>query len=174
MYRSKQSNLHSIWDSDLLETRLREDFHGNMEDYVDDLVDKIHNGEYKSVASSWLSSYGFSDKANSGRLEAVIEWARDTNGFDCSTVWPDYDANPEQDLIDSYYEKVIPVVDIQLAKAGYRMADWFNKLFAEDCPFNTKGSTEGDHKSDHGDEQGDDDTVDEPEVRPRPRRHGHH
>jgi hypothetical protein len=67
-----------------------------------------------------------------GHHLAVIEWAKDSDGLDCSAVWPEYDANPNQDFGKEYYDRVKNMIDVQLAKGGIRLATWLNAL-AEDC-----------------------------------------
>ncbi|KAL5418740.1 hypothetical protein PMIN03_000885 [Paraphaeosphaeria minitans] len=34
------------------------------------------------------------------------------------------------DLYLTYYNKVIPTVELQVAKGGYRLADWLNKIYS--------------------------------------------
>ena len=34
------------------------------------------------------------------------------------------------DLYPTYYDKVIPTVELQIAKGGYRLADWLNKIYS--------------------------------------------
>lgn len=51
-------------------------------------------------------------------------WAQDTNAYVCSTVMPDGVAATESvDLGGDYYTAAIPIVELQIAKAGYR---WVN------------------------------------------------
>lgn len=58
-------------------------------------------------------------------------WAADTNSFVCSTVMPNGpDALTNQELSGAYYQSAIPVVQKQIAKAGYRLAAWLDAIVA--------------------------------------------
>jgi hypothetical protein len=48
-------------------------------------------------------------------------WAIDSNSYVCSTVMPDgSNATETGDLGGDYYAAALPIVQIQIAKAGYR------------------------------------------------------
>jgi len=50
-----------------------------------------------------------------------LGWAQETNAFICTAVLPEGVEGLEgKDLSDEYYEKAIPVVQLLVAKAGYR------------------------------------------------------
>ena len=56
-------------------------------------------------------------------------WASDSNAYVCTTVIPDGVAATEDiDLSGKYYTTVLPVVKLQFAKAGYRLAAWLNLI----------------------------------------------
>jgi hypothetical protein len=38
----------------------------------------------------------------------------------------------EADLYPTYYDAVIPTIELQIAKGGYRLANWLNKIYATD------------------------------------------
>ncbi|KAL4247375.1 nuclease type I family protein [Abortiporus biennis] len=60
-------------------------------------------------------------------LECPLVWARETNAFDCTVV---FDFEQGQDLCTgTYFNNAIPVIDLQLAKQGFRLAAWLNVLF---------------------------------------------
>ena len=136
------TNLHAIWDSNILDKRIRVSFPSGWQSYADHLVDQIKSGEYE--IESWMSDNSIFDLNALGHSNAAIEWANDTDGLDCSVVWPDFDANPNQDFGGAYFLKVGSVIDLQLAKGthfvicnllifqkgGYRLGNWLNAIFA--------------------------------------------
>ncbi|PIL32497.1 hypothetical protein GSI_05200 [Ganoderma sinense ZZ0214-1] len=63
-------------------------------------------------------------------LECPLEWARESNAYCCSTV---FTYTSGEDLCtSSYYTNAVPVIDLQLAKQGYRLAAWLNVIFDGD------------------------------------------
>lgn len=58
-----------------------------------------------------------------------MHWATDSNAYVCSTVIPNgVSAVESTDLSGAYYKKAIPVIELQVAKAGYRLAAWLNLI----------------------------------------------
>ena len=56
-------------------------------------------------------------------------WASEANKYVCSTVMPQGVAATETgDLDGAYYKSAIPVVQQQVAAAGYRLAAWLNLI----------------------------------------------
>ena len=54
-------------------------------------------------------------------MTSATSWASEANAYVCSTVMPDgISAVEKTDLSGTYYTKAIPVVELQIAKAGYR------------------------------------------------------
>ena len=50
-----------------------------------------------------------------------LAWASETNAFVCTTVLPSgKDGVENQELSGSYYEAAVPVIQLQIARAGYR------------------------------------------------------
>ncbi|PSN59812.1 hypothetical protein BS50DRAFT_219575 [Corynespora cassiicola Philippines] len=139
------ANLHRIWDSNIPE-KLRGGF--ALEDariWAEELAGEIRNGTYAAVKEEWLEGIVASDA-----VETTMVWARDANAYICSTVVPEGpEAVRHQELGGEYYKKAIPVVQQQIAKAGFRLAAWLNTIVTgEDClggkkakPFGNKGPT---------------------------------
>ncbi|KAG9241820.1 hypothetical protein BJ878DRAFT_427279, partial [Calycina marina] len=54
----------------------------------------------------------------------ATKWATDANALVCTVVMPDgVDALQTSDLYPTYYNSVVPTVDMQIAKGGYRLAN---------------------------------------------------
>ncbi|KAI8928914.1 S1/P1 nuclease [Entophlyctis helioformis] len=132
-FDSRNTNLHAAWDTAIPVKRIQ-DFNGSLTDYVAFLVRRIKTGVYASQAPSWISSSSLTAVSRYGNSLAAIDWAVDSNKYDCTVVWPAYDANPDQNFGTNYYRQAFPVVDIQIAKGGYRLADWINRIAATCAP----------------------------------------
>ncbi|EPQ59993.1 nuclease Le1 [Gloeophyllum trabeum ATCC 11539] len=147
----KSTNLHAAWDTGILTTNINGSYGGNLQTYIAALVARIKSGEYKSLTSDWLSCTSITEPVSTKRSVATIEedikrlgaekgkrasitplecplvWAREANAYDCSVVFS-YDSG--DDLCEGdYFDNAVPVIDLQLAKQGYRLAAWLNVIF---------------------------------------------
>ncbi|KZT22670.1 nuclease Le1 [Neolentinus lepideus HHB14362 ss-1] len=150
----ESTNLHAAWDTGILTTSLDASYSSSVPTYVAALVARIKSGAYKSLTSDWLSctsttepvsKRGLVREASIARdiarllsetsvkraaitpLECPLVWAREANAYDCSTVF-NYTSNTDL-CTGSYYKSAVPVIDLQLAKQGYRLAAWLNVIF---------------------------------------------
>ncbi|KAI5464496.1 phospholipase C/P1 nuclease domain-containing protein [Mariannaea sp. PMI_226] len=120
-------NLHHVWDSSIAEKSLG-GLHGNplilAEKWSNDLAKAIAEGKYEGEKDSWLEGLNFDDVINT-----ALSWSRETNALVCQYVLPEGPvAIAEQELGGEYYEKAAPVVERQVARAGYRMAAWLDQI----------------------------------------------
>ncbi|KAH9245770.1 hypothetical protein BASA81_016735 [Batrachochytrium salamandrivorans] len=90
-------------------------------------------GSVMSNKSGWLTKHEITAQNDRGNSLAAIEWATEGNSISCRAIWPAYDANPDQNFNAEFYQKMIPMVDQQLAKAAYRLAFWINSIAALVC-----------------------------------------
>jgi S1/P1 Nuclease len=90
--------------------------------YASDLTAAIKTGTYSADAADWLAGVDINNPVNS-----TIGWASEANAFVCSTVLDQGLQYIEgTDLATDYYNAAVPVFELQLAKAGYRLAAWLN------------------------------------------------
>lgn len=90
------------------------------------LTTAIKTGTYKSAAAGWLTGLDITDSVTSSMI-----WAKDSNAYVCSTVIPKgVSAVETVDLSGAYYTAALPVIKLQFAKAGYRLAAWLNAAAA--------------------------------------------
>jgi len=123
-YGSVKTDLHAIWDTNMLEQYIGGDTISYALTWSKTLTTAIKTGTYKSDASSWLTGIDIDDAQSSAMV-----WASDANAYVCSTVMPDgYTVLEKEDLSTTYYKTAIPVIELQLAKAGYRLAAWLNLI----------------------------------------------
>ncbi|EIM79942.1 nuclease Le1 [Stereum hirsutum FP-91666 SS1] len=119
----KSTNLHAVWDTGMLVKSVDANYDNDVQTYAAELVTRIKTGEYKSLASGWVTC--ITDSALDG-TSCPLVWAKEANAYDCSTV---FDYTKGDDLCEtSYYTTAIPIIDLQLAKSGYRLAKWLDTM----------------------------------------------
>ncbi|KAI9749416.1 MAG: hypothetical protein M4579_006882 [Chaenotheca gracillima] len=124
LFNSKKTNLHSVWDTAMIAKLTGGDSISLAKTLGNTLATSIRSGSYKSMAASWLDGMDISDPVASSLI-----WAQDANAYVCSTVIPDgVSAVENMELDGAYYNKAIPVIQLQLAKAGYRLAAWLELI----------------------------------------------
>lgn len=80
------------------------------------LTTSITAGAYKTEAASWLTGIKLEDPVDSSLI-----WAKEANKYVCSTVLRDGKASISgKELSGAYYQAAVPVIDLQIARAGYR------------------------------------------------------
>jgi hypothetical protein len=85
------------------------------------LTTEIKTGAFKDQAASWLEGIDITDPVTTS-----LGWASQTNKFVCTTVLPNGKEGVEnQELSGSYYEAAKPVIQLQIARAGYRYVLYF-------------------------------------------------
>ncbi|KAJ3316749.1 hypothetical protein HDV06_002902 [Boothiomyces sp. JEL0866] len=137
-------NLHSIWDYYIPEKRINTDFGGDYKKFQDYLVKKIDTDSFDEKVATFLSDKGIYDLTKVGNSAMAVDWAVDTNFYDCSKVWGPVDADRNQDFGGAYYQDVIGTVEKQIAKGGYRLANLLNKVLAQckvPAPVSTESTT---------------------------------
>ncbi|KAF8178211.1 nuclease s1 [Mycena galopus ATCC 62051] len=120
-------NLHADWDTYIPEELIGGDTLADAESWAKTLIADIETGAYKSVAASWIAGDTISDV-----VTTATRWAADANTFVCSVVMPNGAAalTAEADLYPTYYNSVVPTIELQIAKAGYRLGNWLNLIYA--------------------------------------------
>jgi hypothetical protein len=101
-FNGKSANLHSIWDSRIIELKLAEVQKG-----VSDLC--------KQLTPEDIKKYEKID---------VLQWYNESRG----NLFIVYDY-PEAGINDAYIEKSLPIIEKQLMVAGLRLASVLNETF---------------------------------------------
>jgi hypothetical protein len=84
--------------------------------WADALTIAIKTGIYKPLAKDWLEGMDLRDPVASS-----LAWAQEANQFVCDTLLPEgKEGVVGKELSGDYYEKAVPVIQIQVARAGYR------------------------------------------------------
>jgi S1/P1 Nuclease len=124
LFGKKHTNLHSIWDTDML---VKHAGPGNDE---------------KAIALAWAKELYAADKDHAGSLAAECQdlskaencsfsYADEANQWVCDYVLKDDVAGVEgKDLSREYYDGAVPIIELLIGKAGRRLAAWVNALAA--------------------------------------------
>ena len=132
-FDGKKSNLHKVWDTELVLDRINA--HSTQAGYAKYLLNEIKSGSFANEKASWLSSHAWDETSKFGNSLVAIDYAADSNKYGCGDdgVWSSYLGNPSQDLSGKYAEIAAPVVDVQLAKAGFRLGKFLSEILASSC-----------------------------------------
>ncbi|KAK5994948.1 Nuclease S1 [Cladobotryum mycophilum] len=137
-WNGRDFNLHHVWDSSILEKWLggpRGKPYPIAQKWADNLANEIKSGKYASEKDAWLKDIDFNKQIDTG-----MAWARECNALVCTHVFPQGpEAIKGQELSGEYYEKAAPVLEKQVARAGYRMAAWLDLIVEE---YHTKEDAE--------------------------------
>jgi hypothetical protein len=110
------TNLHHVWDTAIPEKLIGGYSLADAYEWADTLSTSIRSGAYKPLASEWLKGLDLSDP-----VATSLAWAEESNAYVCTTVLPNGVAGVQsQELSGAYYETAAPVIQLQIARAGYR------------------------------------------------------
>jgi hypothetical protein len=125
-FNGYSDNLHSDWDTYMPEQLVGGDSLSDAQSWATTLVKEIESGNYTSQAASWIKGDDISDP-----IAAATSWASDANALVCTVVMPNGAAALQTgDLYPTYYDSVIDTIELQIAKGGYRLGNWLNKIYS--------------------------------------------
>ncbi|KAJ7170247.1 S1/P1 nuclease [Mycena crocata] len=145
------TNLHAV-NTGMITRLVSTNYSNSVTTWANALATRIKTGTFNSVkVSTWIScSSTTTPVKRSGTIEddiaalvgpgeedlesravtplaCPLAWAQDSNKIDCSYV---FTFKSGTDLCtSSYYTGAVPIIETQIAKAGYRLAGWLNVLF---------------------------------------------
>lgn len=125
-FNGYNDNLHAIWDTWIIEERIKNDFGKDQSQYLNYLVQQLQ-GAWNGDAQQWAKC------ANTTGPVCPDEWANESSQLACQYAYTDNNGNRIEtgfSLGTPYYDYAYPVIDMQLAKAGIRLAATFNSLYA--------------------------------------------
>lgn len=124
-FNGYKDNLHSDWDTYMPEKLVGGDSLADAQSWATTLVAKITSGGYELEAPSWVQGDNISDA-----IASATKWAADANALVCTVVIPDgASALQTGDLYPTYYNSVIDTIELQIAKGGFRLANWLNSIY---------------------------------------------
>ncbi|KAI1335330.1 putative nuclease S1 precursor [Xylariaceae sp. FL0016] len=129
-WEGSELNLHHVWDSSIAEKMLggihRKPYDAAYK-WAANLTSEIESGKYATVRESWKDQMILENS-----IATSMVWANESNAFVCSHVLPEGpSAIVGQELAGEYHEKAAPVIELQVAKAGYRLAAWLDLIVGE-------------------------------------------
>ncbi|KAH9891371.1 nuclease S1 precursor [Xylariomycetidae sp. FL2044] len=129
-YDRDDTNLHAVWDSDIPESISGGSSLSSAKKWATTLTTAIKSGKYASDANSWVRD--LSVATANDRTASALEWATESNAHVCTTVLPDgVRAVEDEELSGDYTDLAQPVVALQIAKQGYRLAKWLDAIVEE-------------------------------------------
>jgi len=118
------TNLHACWDTQMVEKAAGgKNSTATLTSFSNELITRIDNGTYESQKASWISCVDVT-KASA----CALQWAQDANALNCVYVLKANETGKELD--GAYYTGAQPYVELQIAKGGYRLGAYINKLAA--------------------------------------------
>jgi len=126
-YYGEQWNLHSIWDTGLIDTRMQTEFGGSQSQYLNYLLSQM-NSEYKDQVKTWSTC----NDTKTSPYVCPDEWASETASRACTYAYTDengHDIVNGFNLGSSYYDFVKYILDQQLIKGGVRLAHTLNTIW---------------------------------------------
>jgi len=136
-FMGKTTNLHSLWDTAIITKVMNDDFGGDRDAFVEYLWTRI-NGDWKKQADQWKLCTG-NEETNGTVFAAPFGacpevWADESAKLACDYCYVQADGKTpitnNFNLGQSYYDRNVEIVMIQLAKAGVRMGNILNNLYA--------------------------------------------
>ena len=120
----EDTNLHSCWDTQMVEKAAGgENSTATLESFSKTLIGRIDSGSYSSEKASWISCVNIKTAS-----DCALEWAQDANAYNCQYVLKTDESGKELD--GDYYTGAEPIIELQLAKGGYRLGAYLNNLAA--------------------------------------------
>ena len=114
--------LHGVWDTDMVERYAGGWSASVIARLAATLTDKIDTGVFPD-AGEWIACV---DPTTAE--DCALDWATDANGFNCAYVLKTDVSGLE--LNGTYYDGAQPIIEAQIAKGGYRLGQYLNKLAA--------------------------------------------
>ncbi len=117
-FDGKPMTLHRLWDSGLLERKVRERVHGR-------------NKRWRSYAQSLVDTQDADERA---RWMASLDpnaWADESLAL---SKQPRFAVKRDASLGDAYYEEAMPIVEQRLEQSGFRLAALLNSIFDPSQP----------------------------------------
>jgi hypothetical protein len=113
------SNLHSVWDSSIIEKAMRDDYTGSREAMEEDILQHIRKTKDSDEWKTWMAC------PDGGSRACTSQWGEESLNYALTWAYSNVDGTEVQEgdeLSTGYYETRLPVVKERLAAAGVRLA----------------------------------------------------
>jgi hypothetical protein len=119
IFNNKHTELHAVWDSGMIEQRVNTDFNDDYTAWNNYLI------------NTYVSPFNETCVESDGMCSEI--WGNESTDFACRFSYVKEDGITKIQSGDSldvgYYNKNIKIIEIQLAKAGIRLANLLNAIF---------------------------------------------
>jgi len=107
-------NLHRVWDSEILKHMMND---GEKKESVEEMAARIATSITDKQARQWTAG-------------DPVAWVNESHKLAVETVYADVPADgPPVKIGEAYVTRAEPVIEMQLARAGVRLADVLNRVF---------------------------------------------
>lgn len=125
IFANQTTQLHAVWDHYIpyFAANVTKPFSNqSLDPFFGSLVSRIRSDDFLPPPALWLAC---SDPATPELCATA--YAQESNRWDCDYVWAN--ARNDTDLgTNGYALGGVPIVELQISKAGYRLGAWLNKL----------------------------------------------
>ncbi|KAK2644169.1 hypothetical protein Ddye_019364 [Dipteronia dyeriana] len=116
-----KSNLHHVWDREIILTALADYYEKDMELLQQDIVTNFTDGIWCNDVSSWKDCNSLSTCSNKYATESI----------NLACKWGYKGVKAGETLADDYFESRMPIVMKRIAQAGVRLAMILNRVFGD-------------------------------------------
>ncbi|CAN6457697.1 unnamed protein product [Victoria cruziana] len=117
----RKSNLHHVWDRDIILTAMKEMYEDDMDAFLHDIQANISDGLWSDDVQAW--------KDCPGELSSCPnKYAAESINIACK--WGYKDVSEGVTLADDYYTSRLPIVKRRIAQGGVRLAMTLNHVFS--------------------------------------------
>ncbi|KAF3931866.1 hypothetical protein ABW19_dt0207031 [Dactylella cylindrospora] len=121
LFDGKDTNLHSVWDSKIIEEAKGGNTERQIIAFANELEERLETGAYVSRKEDWAGCLNITDVET-----CSLTWAQSANDFVCSYVLK---GNVEgTEVSGEYATGAVPIIEQSIATAGYRLAGWLNMI----------------------------------------------
>jgi len=125
---SESTTLHDVWDTHIIDEIISKDFKGNSTELPAYLLQQILSGTYEKMAAGWRSC-----QSSTPDNACAPQWANESVVLACNYSYVEADGKTHIadhfDLETDYYDRNWPIVELQLAKGGVRLANVLNLIW---------------------------------------------
>jgi hypothetical protein len=112
--QSEAVNLHRVWDSEILKRMMKT---GPTDLSADEMAARINESITEKQVREWTRS-------------DPVAWVNESHKLAVEIVYADIPADgPPPKIAEAYLTRAEPVIEMQLARAGVRLADVLNRVF---------------------------------------------
>jgi len=127
-FLSDSTSLHDVWDTHIIDELISKNFGGNSTELPAYLLQQIQSGTYQGDVAQWKQC---ADSAPDNACSP--DWAMESVGFACNYSYVEADGKTHIEnnfkLESDYYDRNYPIVELQLAKGGVRLANVLNFIW---------------------------------------------